>query len=76
MKKSGKVGILFSLLITGIVLPLFAAEQSASAVSTTVKQTGIINGILQPTATSLTLVSAYLPKLGVLLLILIYVVEQ
>lgn len=71
MKKSGKVGILFSLLMTGLVLPLFAAEQSAQAVSTTVKQTGIIKGILQPTTTSLTQVSAYLPKLGVLLLILI-----
>ncbi len=71
MKKSGKVGILFSLLMTGLVLPLFAAEQSAPAVSTTVKQTGIIKGILQPTTTSLTQVSTYLPKLGVLLLILI-----
>jgi|GEM_PF-1653892 len=71
MKKSGKVGILFSFLMTVLVLPLFAAEQSASAVSTTVKQTGIIKGILQPTAISLTQVSAYLPKLGVLLLILV-----
>ena len=70
MKKSGKVGILFSFLMTGLVLPLFAAEQSAPAVSTTVKQVGI-KGILQPTTTSLTQVSAYLPKLGVLLLILV-----
>ncbi|MFZ2356764.1 MAG: hypothetical protein WAW67_02950 [Candidatus Omnitrophota bacterium] len=70
MKKSGKVGILFSFLMTGLVLPLFAAEQSAPAVSTTVKQAGI-KGILQPTTTSLTQVSAYLPKLGVLLLILV-----
>ncbi len=70
MKKSGKVGILFSLLMTGLVLPLFAAEQLAPAVSTTVKQAGI-KGILQPTTTSLIQVSAYLPKLGVLLLILI-----
>jgi hypothetical protein len=54
----------------GLVLPLFAAEQSAPAVSTTVKQAGI-KGILQPTTTSLTQVSAYLPKLGVLLLILV-----
>jgi len=71
MKKSGKVGILLSLLMTGLVFPLFAAEQSAQAVSTTVKQTGTIKGILQSTTTSLTQVSAYLPKLGVLLLILI-----
>jgi type III secretory pathway component EscU len=71
MKKSGKVGILFSLLMTGVVLPLFAAEQSAQVVSTTVKQAGIIKGILQPTTNSLSQVSAYLPKLGVLLLILV-----
>ncbi len=70
MKKKGKVGIFLLLLMTVLVLPLFAAEQSAPAVSTTVKQAGI-KGILQPTTTSLTQVSAYLPKLGVLLLILV-----
>jgi len=70
MNKKGKVGIFLLLLMTVLVLPLFAAEQTAPAVSTTVKQAGI-KGILQPTTTSLTQVSAYLPKLGVLLLILV-----
>ena len=70
MNKNGKVGIFLLLLMTVLVLPLFAAEQTAPAVSTTVKQAGI-KGILQPTTTSLTQVSAYLPKLGVLLLILV-----
>ncbi len=70
MNKKGKVGIFLLLLMSVLVLPLFAAEQSAPAVSTTVKQAGI-KGILQPTTTSLTQVSAYLPKLGVLLLILV-----
>ncbi len=70
MNKKGKVGVFILFLMTVLVLPLFAAEQSAPAVSTTVKQAGI-KGILQPTTTSLTQVSAYLPKLGVLLLILV-----
>lgn len=70
MNKKGKVGVFLLLLMTVLVLPLFAAEQLAPAVSTTVKQAGI-KGILQPTTTSLTQVSAYLPKLGVLLLILV-----
>ena len=70
MNKKGKVGIFLLLLMTVLVLPLFAAEQPAGTVSTTVKATGV-KGILQPTTTSLTQVSAYLPKLGVLLLILV-----
>ena len=70
MNKKGKVGIFLLLLMTVLVLPLFAAEQPAGAVSTTVKATGV-KGILQPTTTSLTQVSAYLPKLGILLLILV-----
>ncbi len=70
MNKKGKVVVLLLLLMSVLVLPLFAAEQSAPAVSTTVKQAGI-KGILQPTTTSFTQVSAYLPKLGVLLLILV-----
>jgi len=70
MNKKGKAGVLLLLLMTVLVLPLFAAEQSAPAVSTTVKQAGI-KGILQPTTTSLGQVSAYLPNLGVLLLILV-----
>ncbi len=70
MNKNGKAGVLLMLLMTVFVLPLFAADQTAPAVSTTVKQAGI-EGILQPTTNSLTQVSAYLPKLGVLLLILV-----
>jgi len=70
MKKKWRIGILFLLLMAVLVLPLFAMEQPAPTVSTTVKQAGI-KGILQPTTTSLTQVSAYLPKLGVLLLILV-----
>ena len=71
MKKKGKIGFLFLLLVSVLVLPVLAAEQSAQVVSTTVKQVGIIKGILQPTTTSFAQVSAYLPKLGGLLLILI-----
>ena len=70
MNKKGKVGIFLLLLMTVLVLPLFAAGQSALAAETSVKQAGI-KGILQPTTTSLTQVSAYLPKVGVLLLILV-----
>jgi hypothetical protein len=70
MKKKGKVGFLFLLLVSVLVLPVLAAERLAPVGETAVKQAGI-KGILQPTTTSLTQVSAYLPNLGVLLLILV-----
>ena len=70
MKKKGKVGFLFLLLVSVLVLPVLAAERLAPVGETAVKQAGI-KGILQPTTTSLGQVSAYLPNLGVLLLILV-----
>jgi len=68
MKKKGIISILLLVLMAVWVLPLFAAEQPLQTVP---QKTAGIKGILQPTTTSLTQVSAYLPKLVVLLLILV-----
>ena len=65
MKRICTSCILVVLLMSILALPVFAAEQTAA-----VPKTGI-QSILEPAKLSTAQVSAYLPKLGVLLLILI-----
>ena len=65
MKRICTSCILVVLLMSILVLPVFAAEQTAA-----VPKTGI-QSILEPAKLSTAQVSGYLPKLGILLLILV-----